>query len=360
MRLRAHLSWELRDPRPEVLVVTNLWPDAQRPVYGIFVERQVQSLRVLGVRCDVLYLRGYATPRAYLQAAAAFVRLGSLAGRYKLVHVHAGETALPARLLRGIPALVSFCGDDLLGNPAADGSMPVSSRVRRQLVRQGSRLYAATITKSREMAKALPAPVRSRNRVLPNGVDRDLFRPGDRTAARAALGWDPDERIALFAATRTYERRKRLWLARAACERAAAQIGPVGLHLAQNVAPAEMPLLMNAADCLLFTSAIEGSPNVVKEALMCDLPVVSTAVGDVGELLEGVNPSAVTAADPDALAAGLVPILSSRSRSNGRAAAARLDERAIAQRLRGIYEELARDEVGRARPAEHSPVEAAA
>ena len=49
------------DNDPEVLVVTNMWPDEERPVYGIFVQRQVESLRAAGVRCDVLYIRGYAS-----------------------------------------------------------------------------------------------------------------------------------------------------------------------------------------------------------------------------------------------------------------------------------------------------------
>ena len=55
-----------------------------------------------------------------------------------------------------------------------------------------------------------------------------------------------------------------------------------------NVAPARVPALMNAADCLLVTSDAEGSPTVVQEALATNLPVVSVDVGDIAERLEGV------------------------------------------------------------------------
>lgn len=50
-----------------------------------------------------------------------------------------------------------------------------------------------------------------------------------------------------------------------------------------------IPDLLNSADLLLLTSFFEGSPTVVKEALCCNVPVISTDVGDVKEVLNLVN-----------------------------------------------------------------------
>ena len=55
--------------------------------------------------------------------------------------------------------------------------------------------------------------------------------------------------------------------------------------------PDSVPLILNASDALLVTSRYEGSPNIVKEAMACGLPVVTVPVGDVAERLAGVSPS---------------------------------------------------------------------
>ena len=45
---------------------------------------------------------------------------------------------------------------------------------------------------------------------------------------------------------------------------------------------------LSTADCLLMTSISEGSPQVIKEALACDLPVVSVDVGDVRSMIRDI------------------------------------------------------------------------
>jgi teichuronic acid biosynthesis glycosyltransferase TuaC len=337
------LTYVWRDPEADVLVVTNMWPEPERPVYGIFVKRQIDSLRAAGLKCDVLYLRGYVSPVAYPVAAAAFAwRSIRWRNRYRLVHVHAGETSLAARLFVGPPMVVSYCGDDILGDPRADGSVPTAQRVRSWAIRSYSRLFARTITKTREMHERLPEAARRRNSVIPNGVDTTIFRPVDRVEARAQLGWPVDEHVVLFAGTRPDSPRKRRALAEAAVRDAERRLGePVRLHIAGTVPPDEMPVLMNASDCLLLTSSIEGSPNVVKEALMCDLPVVATPAGDVEELLAGIEPSYVRPPEATALGEAVAECLRRGTRSNGREAAGGLAADVVARRVLAVYADAA-------------------
>ena len=334
MRVRS-----ARGARPEVLMVTNMWPREEHPGYGIFVFRQIESLRALGLDCEVIFVEGHRTRWAYVRESLRMLRLNFSSRRPLLVHAHGGETALVARWYVRGPVVVSYCGDDLLGTPRANGSITPASRVRRTLLRAHARLMARTVTKSAEMERALHPSARKRNLVVPNGVDRSIFHPRSGEEARRRLGWPAEDRIVLFAADPAVER-KRYWLAEAACREAERELGPIRLEVAWGTPPADMPMLMAGADCLLLTSAIEGSPNVVKEAVACDLPVISTDVGDVAEILGDIDPSWVCDPEPGPLAGALADCLTERRRSNGWERSAWLGQERIAERLLDLYAEL--------------------
>jgi glycosyltransferase involved in cell wall biosynthesis len=344
--LSGLVTLERQDPAAEVLIVTNGWPLPDMPMYGVFTKRQVESIVALGVRCDVLFIRGYLSPIAYAVAAVRLAALNFRRPRYRLVHAHGGESALSAGSYRLAPLLVSYCGDDLLGTSRADGSYSVKSRLRRTLLRQHARFVRATITKSHQMEVTLPSTVRGRNRVIPNGVNPALFRPIGRDSARQMLGWDRDGRVALFLGDPTIPG-KRYWLAEVACARAARTFADIRLHAATNIEPDDVPVYLSAADCLILTSSTEGSPNAVKEALMCDLPVVTTRVGDVDELLAGVEPSYICDTEEE-LSEALVNCLSDPRRSNGRTASSRLALDQVAERVVAVYRTLAPIAISRA------------
>ncbi len=330
-----------RDPRADLLIVTNMWPDEAHPVYGIFVERQVQALLDAGLRCDVLYVRGYLSKATYPLAVLRFLWLNiSARGRYRLTHVHAGETALVARFFAMRPMIATYHGDDMLGHRDDNGSIPFLSTIRAAVVRGHAYLFTATVTQSGEMHRRLRRWVRRRDTVIRCGVDATQFAPTDQREARRQLGWDDSERIVLFAATRPYDALKRLDLAQAAVAHGEAEVGPIRLVVAENVSPDTMPVMMNAADCLLLTSMSEGSPMVVKEALLCTLPVVATDVGDVRELLAGIAPSTVCRHDPSELGAALTSVLKAKQRSNGRDRWVDMDQSTTVKRLLDLYATL--------------------
>ena len=88
---------------------------------------------------------------------------------------------------------------------------------------------------------------------------------------------------------------------------------------------------------MLLTSLHEGSPNVIKEALACNVPIVSVDVGDVSERINGVNGSYIAKANPQDLAGKLRLVVSGERRTNGRSAMCELSLRRTAELLHNFY-----------------------
>src|SRR2546423_1196765 len=95
-----------------VLVVTNLWPSAERPAVGGFVRDQVEALeRIEGLEVEVFKVEpgGGAT---YLRSARE-LRRRYRRERFDVVHAHYGLTAWSALAIRDAPHVVTFHGTDL-------------------------------------------------------------------------------------------------------------------------------------------------------------------------------------------------------------------------------------------------------
>lgn len=292
-----------------------------------FYRQQIDGLRARGHTVDVRSLSGMkvkdgvdqggrsvtAYARYYPQAVAdAF-------GSYDLVHANYGLTAPPAVVQPCCPVVLSLWGSDVMGT---------YSRVSKLC----ARFADAVIVMSEEMSDELGRPCH----VIPHGIDLDRFSPQPQAEARTELGWDHDSYHVLFPygpsrAVKNFPRAKRIV--------AAASEGldrPVELQTMSGEPHERVPTYMNAADVLVLTSHSEGSPNTVKEALACNLPVVSVAVGDVRTQLAGVSHSTVSS-DDDELTAALRAVLQAGDRSNGRETVEHLRVDRQLDRVEAVY-----------------------
>jgi len=313
-----------------VLVVANQWPRPDLPYCGIMTRRQVESLGLVDVAADVLAFGGGA--RAYLRPAVRMLGLNFGPHRYDLVHAHTGHSGLLSCLQLRYPVVLTYVGYDL--DVPAEDREGARTKLERLVFRYLSVVVAGTIAKSARGRARVPG--RARNALLPNGVDHELFRPLPRDEARRRLGWDDRPRVLFAADPRRFT--KRFELAREAVELAREQIPDLELAVCDSVEPDDVPLWMNAADVLLLTSVAEGSPNVVKEAMACDLPIVSVDVGDVAEVTSGARHCHVCPPDPAALADALRSVVAALpDRSDGRSRVAHLRPERTSRRLLEIY-----------------------
>src|SRR5205085_3307480 len=98
-----------------------------------------------------------------------------------------------------------------------------------------------------------------------------------------------------------------------------------------------VPTYMSACDALVLTSAAEGSPMVVKEAMACNLPIVSVRVGDVPDVISNTPGCALAEQDPGDIATKLVEVLRQPRRTDGRSRIQHFSHDRIAQRVLEVY-----------------------
>jgi len=343
-----------------VLAVTNMYPTASAPWSGTFVEQQVEGLRRLGLSVEILLLdrphgAGAVTAPTllFLKGAVrayrgAIKRIRRCAAELKpdLMHVmYGGVTAeLATRAVSGLPIVVSFCGGDLLREPAPTAAKRLSIRYGVFASHLAARRADAIVVKSRNLREALPPGIdRRRVWTIPNGVDLERFKPMDPRACRERLGW-PEGTFHVLFPSFPEDPRKGFALARAAVERLKTSGIEIELHTLRGRPHEEVPIWLNAGHCLLFASSLEGSPNIVKEALACDRAVVSVDIGDVRERLDGIAGCFLADAAADDLAAKLRLALpespTEDRRVAGRTRMRELSLERVAERVLAVYREV--------------------
>ena len=241
---------------------------------------------------------------------------------YDLIHANYGLTAPAALAQPNLPVVLSLWGSDLMGTYGSVSEFCANH-------------CDAVIVMSEEMARELDCDCY----VIPHGIDLDQFGPIPQREAQAEMGWDPDAHHVLFPypkgrEVKNYPRAERVVeMVRERMDR------PVELQIASGIPHDLMPKLFNAADVLLLTSKREGSPNTVKEAMACNLPVVSTDVGDVRGRLEDVSHSHVATSD-ERLADAVEDVLRAGERSDGREAIRPLSTERMGERIQNVYEDV--------------------
>jgi len=310
----------------KVLVVTNMYPRPEAPSHGVFVGDQVESLRRLGVEVDVLFMNGRKNKLNYL---GAYPRLWNALRkkRYDVVHAHYIFSGLVARAQWQAPVVLTHHGPE------------VFMTWERRVCHAATGWFHKVIVVSEEMKERLGCEAAT---IIPCGVNLERFSPMDKVEARRQVGLPLDKKLVLWAGE-YFRPEKRYEIVEAAMATLTAEDPDVELVLLSGRPHAEVGTYMNAADVLLLTSDAEGSPMVVKEAMACNVPVVSTAVGDVAEVIGGTDGCHITSQDPADVVAKLKLALAFRKRTNGREAVKRMELDEISRRIIAVYEDAIRE-----------------
>lgn len=312
-----------------ILHITNNFPTLNFPIFGIFIKEQIESLNNLGAENEVFFINSREEGKgAYLRSLWK-LRMLLKQNRYDIIHCHhsfSGVIFMLSGRWHKTKRLLSYQSD-----PRNEGGVV--------LFRILYSFFDKIILKNKPKDAA-----KSKIVYLPNGVNTSFFVPMDKNQCKEKLGLDKSKRYVLF--MDSYNRRpcKRIDRYSKTLSILKEKYHHYNLEplVLTNTARSLIPAYINAADLHLLTSDFEGSPNSVKECLACNIPVVSTPVGNVGDLLEKVEGSYVaTSFDPGELAE-----LSDRSLNHkvisSRDSIARkgLDIEAVARKLLDLYHSI--------------------
>ena len=318
-----------------VLIVTAMYPTKERPAWGTFVKEQVHSLREAGIDVDVLAFDGGGTVKNYLKAGMT-LRHTLRKNSYDLVHAHYGLTGIPARMQARCPVVVTFHGSDLLGEVGFQRQYTIQGKLKTLI----SKCIAISVKQCIVVADLLKPAIWFKSAVtIPMGVNLSLFKPSSPQEAREQLGLSHNKQRVLFAAhPKNYT--KRFDIAQAAISLLQEAKLDVELLPLCNVPHHQVPLYMNACEVLVLTSMHEASPCVIKEAMACNLPVVSVDVGDVAERIKGVEGCYLCERTPQDVAAKLHNALQNGRRTTGREKVHDLSLEKTAQKVIAVYEQI--------------------
>ena len=262
-------------------------------VYGVneinpVVQNQMNALRKHGVDIIEFTIKNGGIIN-YIKSIVNLLYFSSF-NNYDIIHAHYSYSGFLSFFgTVNKPIICSLMGSDVIK----------SKRIKRKLILFFAKnIWTRTIVKSNNMHI-------ENSLVIPNGVDFNNFRPIDKRDAIIHTGFSKEKINIIFVASDIKSEVKNYSLAKKTVDSLGEKYK---LHTISDVKFSELPYYYSAANMLLLTSFSEGSPNVVKEALACNCPVVSTDVGDVKLITKDIESCIITSFDSKEIGKTIVNI----------------------------------------------------
>ena len=305
-----------------------------------FIKSQGESLKALGVEVQYFPIRGRGLS-GYLKEAFR-LRKYLKDNSVDVIHAHyvlSGWTTVLSFPRQ--PIVLSLMGSDAYGDYVGVNKITFFSRYLILLTYLIQPFVRAIISKSENIEHFVF--FKRKSHIIPNGITLDKIK-FQKNGFRDKLGLKPGKKYVLFLGDKK-NKRKNFEL----IEKAFNLINSDDVSL---IAPYPVPhdsvvKYLNSVNVIVVPSFMEGSPNVVKEAMACNCPIVATDVGDVKWLFGNVPGHFLTRFDPADAADKIRKALAfsenvGRTKGRERVLALGLSSETVAGRVVSVYEDALR------------------
>ena len=314
----------------KILIVTNMWPTPEHPYYGIFVKEQLEGINKYNPEIDikVWFINGLKYKFNYFLSIFQ-INWHLIFNKYDIIHIHFG--------LSGIFLLFSCrkSAKVILTLHGSDINIESSSKLKVWITKKVIKRVDHIICVSEKM---IPKINKVKDyTVLPCAVNTDLFVPLRKKDTSKI-------QIVFPSSKKRSEKNYPLFKSTLSILKKNYNID-VQEVLIENMSREKVVATLQESDILLLTSISEGSPQIVKEAMCCNTPVVSTNVGDVENLLMDVtNCFVINSFSPNDFLVLILKIIHKDRNliSNGRERIMKLnlDTKSTTHKLMDIYNNL--------------------
>ena len=291
-------------------------------VVSPYIREQVESLKKAGILIDYFLIKGYGI-FGYLKNLPK-LKKQIKKEKYDLIHAHYGLSGLLANFQRIIPVVTTFHGLD------------IGWKFNKMLSWVSSLLSVANIFVKDKMQFKL---ITNNQYIIPCGVDLELFKPIKSRSLKIKYKLSSEKRYILFSSR--FNNEVKNWpLAKKAID--SLNFNDIEIIELNKYSRLEVVELMNICDMALLTSISEGSPQFIKEAMACNIPIVSTDVGDVKEIFDDTEGCYITSFDPQNVADNIKKALNFGKCTKGRERIIQLglDSDTVAKKIIEIYKKV--------------------
>jgi teichuronic acid biosynthesis glycosyltransferase TuaC len=294
-------------------------------IHQAFIYEQVQALTHFSIEFEYFFIRGKGLIGYFKHIP---ILRNELKKHYELIHAHNGLCGLIANLQKKIPVITTYHGSD------------INIRLLRWIS------YAAILLSFQNIfvteSQYRKSIIKRKSNIVACGVDITEFQPFNKQKAIQVIALNGTKKYILFSSSFS-NKIKNQSLAKTALK--LLNIANVELLELKGKTRKEVSLLLNSCELLILTSFSEGSPQIIKEAMACNCPIVSTDVGDVREVIGNTEGCYITSFDPADVAEKIKLALEfsgSKGRTNGRQRIFELglDAESIAKRIIEVYDKV--------------------